>query len=215
MIKNYFKVAWRNLVKNKVFSLINIFGLTIGITVCMMIFLFVMNEFSVDRFHKNNDRIYRVTRGFENEGKYRSVSYLSGMHAPALLNDVKGEILKAVRVNPRGYLVTVGDKSFQENKVYDVDSDFFELFSFPLLQGDVATVLNDPASVVLTESTAKKYFGSVDNAVGKVIELDKSLPLKVTGIAKDVPSNSSISFNSRRLNHALSNSRLGTTSSRV
>lgn len=194
MFENYFKTAWRNLMKSKVFSLINVLGLTIGITVCMMIFLFVMNEFSVDRFHKNADRIYRVTRGFENEGKYGSVSYLSGMHAPALLNDFKGEIKKAVRVNPRSYLVTVGDKSFQENKVYDVDADFFDLFSFPLLAGNVATVLKDPASVVLTESTAKKYFGSANNAVGKVIELDKSLPLKVTGIAKDVPSNSHLHF---------------------
>src|SRR5215203_4316735 len=92
MIKNYLKIAWRNLMKNKVFSFINILGLTIGITVCMMIFLFIMNEFSVDKFHKNGDHIYRVMRGFEREGKLATVSYLSGMHAPALLNDFKGEI---------------------------------------------------------------------------------------------------------------------------
>lgn len=194
MIKNYFKTAWRNLMKSKVFSFINVLGLTIGITVCMMIFLFIMNEFSVDRFHTDHGRIYRLMRGFKNEGKYGSVSYVSGMHAPALLNDFKGEILKAVRVNPRGNLVTVGDKSFQEKKVYTVDPDFFDLFSFPLIKGDVATVLKDPGSVVLTESTAKKYFGSIGNAMGKVIELDKSLPLKVTGIAKDVPSNSHLYF---------------------
>ena len=194
MIKNYFKTAWRNLMKNKVFSFINILGLTIGITVCMMIFLFIMNEFSVDRFHKNSDRIYRVMRGFENEGKQGSVSYLSGPYAPALLNDFKGEITKAVRVNPTDNLVTIGSRSFHEKKVYDVDSDFFSLFSFPLIKGDAATVLKDPNSVVLTETTAKKYFGSIDNAMGKVIELDKSLQLKVTGIAKDVPSNSHLYF---------------------
>jgi len=91
MIKNYLKTAWRNLMKNKVFSFINILGLTIGITVCMMIFLFIMNEFSVDRFHKNNERIYRVMRGFETEGKRGSVSYLSGLYGPALLNDFKRE----------------------------------------------------------------------------------------------------------------------------
>ncbi len=180
--------------KNKVFSFINIFGLTIGITVCMMIFLFIMNEFSVDRFLKNNDRIYRVMRGFEIEGKQGSVSYLSGLHAPALLNDFKGEIIKAVRANPAANLVTVGNRSFQEKKVYDVDSDFFSLFSFPLIKGNPATVLKDPNSVVLTESTAKKYFGSIDNTIGKVIELDKNLALKVTGIAKDVPSNSHLDF---------------------
>ncbi len=194
MLKNYFKTAWRNLMKNKVFSFINILGLTIGITVCMMIFLFIMNEFSVDRFHKNGDRIYRVMRGFENEGKQGTVSYLSGMHAPALLNDFKGEIIKAVRVNPVNNLVTIGNTSFHEKKVYDVDTDFFSLFSFPLIKGDTATVLVNPNSVVLTESTAKKYFGSIDNAIGKVIELDKNLPLKVTGIAKDVPSNSHLYF---------------------
>jgi putative ABC transport system permease protein len=200
MFKNYIpaghfvKITWRNLMKNKVFSFINILGLTIGITVCMMIFLFIMNEFSVDRFHKNGDRIYRVMRGFENEGKQGSVSYLSGLYAPALLNDFKGEIIKAVRVNPTDNLVTIGNRSFHEKKVYDVDPDFFSLFSFPLIKGNAATVLENPNSVVLTESTAKKYFGSIDNAIGKVIELDKSLPLKVTGIAKDVPSNSHLYF---------------------
>ncbi len=194
MFKNYFKTAWRNLMKSKIFSFINILGLTIGITVCMMIFLFIMNEFSFDSFHKQGDRIYRVMRGFENEGKKGSVSYLSGMHAPALLNDFKGEIIKAVRVNPTDNLVTIGNRSFHEKKVYDVDSDFFSLFSFPLIKGNAATVLKDPNSVVLTETTAKKYFGSIDNAIGKVVELDKSLPLKVTGIAKDVPSNSHLYF---------------------
>src|SRR3978361_519241 len=98
MFKNYFKTAWRNLMKNKVFSFINILGLTIGITVCMMIFLFIMNEFSVDSFHKQGNNIYRVMRAFENEGKSSSVAYLSGPYAPALLNDFKGQIQKAVRV---------------------------------------------------------------------------------------------------------------------
>ncbi|MEO6673801.1 MAG: ABC transporter permease [Ginsengibacter sp.] len=194
MLKNYFKTAWRNLMKNKVFSFINILGLTLGITVCMMIFLFIMNEFSVDKFHKDGDRIYRVMRSYKNEGKGGSVAYLSGMYAPALLNDFKSEIIKAVRVNPTDNLVTIGNKSFHEKKVYDVDPDFFSLFSFPLIRGDAATVLENPNSVVLTESTARKYFGSIDNAIGKVIELDKSLPLKVTGIAKDVPSNSHLDF---------------------
>ena len=83
---------------------------------------------------------------------------------------------------------------FNEKKVYISDSDFFTLFSFPLLNGNAATALKDPHSVVLTETTAKKYFGSIDNAMGKVIEMDKNLQLKVTGIAKDVPSNSHLDF---------------------
>ncbi len=194
MFKNYFKTAWRNLVKSKVFSFINILGLTIGITVCMMIFLFIMNEFSVDNFHKQGDHIYRVMREFKIEGKSSSVAYLSGPYAPALLNDFKDEIKKAVRVSAADNLVTIGNTSFHEKKVYDVDDDFFTLFSFPLLSGNAADVLKNPNSVVLTETTAKKYFGSIDKAMGKTIMIDKELPLQVTGIAKDVPSNSDLDF---------------------
>src|ERR1700709_2408234 len=104
MIKNYFKIAWRNLKKNKIFSFINITGLTIGITVCMMIFLFIMNEFSVDRFHQNADRIYRVMREYD-KGK-PPVAYLSGPYGPALINDFPGLIKKSVRVQPDQGLVS-------------------------------------------------------------------------------------------------------------
>ncbi len=194
MIKNYFKTAWRSLMKNKTFSFINILGLTIGITVCMMIYLFIMNEFSVDGFHKNGDRIYRVMRGAAMDDKSISVAYLSGMHAPALLNDFKGQIVNAVRVSQNDNLFTVGAKSFHEKKELDVDTGFFSLFSFPLIKGNPTTVLKDLNSAVLTESTAKKYFGSVDDAMGKIIMLNKETPLKVTGVAKDVPSDSHLDF---------------------
>jgi putative ABC transport system permease protein len=194
MLKNYLKIAIRSLRKNKVFSLINILGLTIGITVCMMIFLFVMNEFSYDDFHKDGDRIYRVERGMEDNGQSRNVAYLSGMYEPALLNDFNGEIESAVRVMQNDNLITIGNKSFHEKKEIDVDSNFFNFFTFPLIIGNPQTVLEDPHSVVLTESTAKKYFGSIDNAIGKVIVLGKIWPLKVTGIAKDIPSNSHLDF---------------------
>jgi putative ABC transport system permease protein len=180
--------------KNKVFSFINILGLTIGITVCMMIYLFIINEFSFDRFHKNNASIYRVMRGFESDGKSSRVAYLSGLHAPALLNDFKGQIIQAVRVGENDNLFTVGTKSFHEKKELDVDTGFFSLFSFPLLKGTPTTVLTNLNSVVLTETTAKKYFGSVNNAMGKIIMMNKETPLKVTGIAKDVPSNSHVYF---------------------
>ncbi|MDP4284191.1 MAG: ABC transporter permease [Bacteroidota bacterium] len=194
MIKNYFKTAWRNLMKNKVFSFINILGLTIGITVCMMIFLFITNEFSFDNFHKDKNRIYRVMRGFENDGTSGRVAFLSGRYAPALMSDYKGEIENAVRINPNDDLIAIGNISFHEKKVIDVDSNFFSFFSFPLLKGNPKTVLQNPHSVVLTETTARKYFGSIENAMGKIVVLDKDLPLKVTGIAKDVPSNSHIEF---------------------
>ncbi len=192
MFKNYIKIAWRNLYKNKAFSLIHILGLTIGITVCMMIFLYIMNEFSVDRFHKQQKQIYRVMRGFD-KSKQR-VPYLSGPYAPALLNDFPAAIKSAVRVWPTNFLVSFDAKAFNEQKVYATDADFFNLFSFPLVKGNASEVLKEPGSVVLTETTAKRYFGSVDNALGKVIKIDKQLPLRVTGIAKDVPSNSHLDF---------------------
>jgi len=194
MFRSYLKTAWRNVMKNKMFSFINILGLTLGITVCMMIFLFIMNEFSFDNFHKHKDRIYRVMRGFYDNGSLKSVSYLSAPYATALSNDFKDEMEKVVRVLPNDDLVTIDNRSFHERKVYDVDSNFFSLFSFPLIRGNATDVLKYPSSVVLTESTAKKYFGSIDNAMDKVIEMDKSLKLKVTGIAKDVPSNSHLYF---------------------
>ncbi len=194
MLRNYFKIAWRNIVSNKVFSVINLLSLSTGITVCLMIFLFIINEFSVDNFHKNGKSIYRVMRGFENEGKDVAASYVSGRYAPALLNDFKGQITQAVRVNPTDELITAQNKSFVERKIIDVDANFFTFFSFPLLKGDPATVLLEPASVVLTEATAKKYFGSIDNAIGKIIETEKKLLLKVTGIAQDVPTNSHLYF---------------------
>lgn len=194
MFKNYLKTAWRNLMKSKVFSLINILGLTIGITVCMMIYLFVINEFSYDNFHKNGNKLYRVMRGFKRDDKTTSVAYLSGLYAPALLNDFKGEITHAVRVNPSDNLVTIGDRSFHEKKVVDVDPDFFQVFTFPLLHGDQNSVLKDPGNVVLTATTAKKYFGDPEKAMGKLITLDKNLSLKVAGIMQDVPANSHLQF---------------------
>src|SRR5258706_11342857 len=107
MFRNYFKTAWRNLMKSKMFSFINILGLTIGIIVCMMIYLFIMSEFSVDSFHKNKDHIYRVMRGAAIDDKSISVAYLSGMHAPALLNDFKGQIVSAVRVSQNDNLFII------------------------------------------------------------------------------------------------------------
>ena len=192
MLKNYIKIAWRNLYKNKAFSLIHILGLTMGITVCLMIFLYITNEFSVDSFHKQGKNIYRVMRGFD-PAKPRT-AYLSGPYAPALINDYPQDIKMAVRVRPQNNLVSFSEKAFNEQKVYATDPGFFKLFSFPLIKGDAATALINPNSVVLTETTAKKYFGSTEGAMGKVIQVDKNLQLKVTGIAKDVPSNSHLDF---------------------
>ena len=191
MLKNYFKIAWKNLTKNKVFSFINIFGLTTGITVCLMIFLFVMNEFSVDNFQANGSHIYRLMRSYD--PSKASAPYLSGPYAPALLNDFRGEIKMAVRIMPSTNLITYNNRSFNERRIYFADSNFFRLFSFPLIKGNPATALQDINSVVMTETTAKKYFGNED-PMGRVVQIDKDRQLKVTGIAKDVPANSHLDF---------------------
>jgi putative ABC transport system permease protein len=193
MLKNYFTIAWRNLMKNKVFSIINILGLTIGITVCMMIFVFIMNESSVDNFHTKADRIYRLQRGFEANGEAKKVVWVSYPYAPALLNDFPNIVERAVRIQPDNDLFTLGTRAFNEKGVYKVDSDFLSVFSFPLVKGDPATVLKEPMSVVLTESIAKKYFGD-SNPIGQVIEMDQRRQMKVTGVARDVPTNSHLKF---------------------
>ena len=192
MLKNYLKIAWRNLTQHKVFTFINIFGLTAGLTVCLMIFLFIANEFSVDGFHSNARNIYRVVRGYD-PSKPPAPS-VSALYAGALLNDFPGEINQAVRVMPNGSaLVAYGSRSFNQKNVDWVDSSFFTLFSFPLLKGNPATVLKEPNSVVLTATAAKKYFGNED-PIGKTLTIDKGFKAMVTGIAKDVPVNSTLSF---------------------
>lgn len=193
MFQAYLKTGWRNLRKNKVFSVINILGLTFGIACCMMIFLFLLNEFSADNFHKNGKNMYRVMRGFEVNGDKQWAPYLSGPYGPALLNDFSGQLKTAVRVRTTSGLISFDDKGYNEKKLIMADENFFDLFSFPLVKGNMASVLKEPGSIVLTETTAKKYFGDED-PMGKVVQFNKRLSLKVTGVAKDVPLNSHLNF---------------------
>lgn len=193
MLKNYLLLAIKNCRKQKLFSLINVLGLTVGIVCCLMIFLFIMNEFSYDRFHKNGKHIYRVMRRMQLNGAYRDVAYLAPPYAKGLLNNYPDAIEKAVRLLPDNDLVTYNNISFNENRVFIADSNFFQFFSFRLLKGNPATVLADPNSIVMTASTAKKYFGNED-PIGKVVAFNKKMQMKVTGIAEDVPANSHIEF---------------------
>lgn len=194
MLKNYLHLAIKNFRKHKLFSLINILGLMIGITCCLMIFLFIENEFSYDSFHKNGKDIYRVMRTSTTNGQLAEIPYLSPPYSTDLLNEYPSQIKNAIRVMPDDDLITYGNTSFHEKKFYLTDSNFFQFFSFKLLRGNPATVLNNPNSVVMTESAAKKYFGSAD-PIGKVVSLNvDQLQLKVTGIAEDVPSNSHLDF---------------------
>ncbi|WP_343672302.1 ABC transporter permease [Chitinophaga sp.] len=191
---NYLKIVWRNLMKSKVFSGINILGLAIGIAVCMMILLFVITEFSYDRFHRNGDHIYRVMRSFDDNGLRRSVPSVSPPYSAALQNDYPYAIKQATRVEMSTAVITVDNEPFNEKKVLMADPNFFSFFSFKLLEGNPKTVLSDPGSVVMTVSAAKKYFGNHD-PIGKVVTMDQDLSLKVTGIMEDVPVNSHLDFN--------------------
>jgi len=193
MIKNYFLLAVKNFRKQKMFSLINILGLTVGITCCMMIFLFIMNEFSYDKFHKDGKDIYRVMRTGQIDGQQREVPYVSAPYSTALANDYPDAIKKTVRVNPDNDLISYNNVSFNEKKIYLVDSNFFDFFNFKLIKGNPKTVLNEPKSIVMTESAAKKYFGTED-PMGKIVDFNKKMQLKVTGIAADAPVNSHLDF---------------------
>jgi len=193
MIKNYLLLAIKHLKKQKIFSVINILGLTVGITCCLMIFLFIMNELSYDNFHKNGKNIYRVMRVGNNNGERREIPYLSPPYGPALVNDYPDAIQRQVRIMRDNDLISYNNISFNETNIYLTDKNFFSFFDFHLVKGDTATVLKDPNSIVLTETAAKKYFGN-DDPIGKTLEFNKQQQLKVTGIAADVPLNSHLQF---------------------
>jgi putative ABC transport system permease protein len=183
MIKNYFKVAYRNLIRNKGFSFINITGLAIGMAAAILILLWIQDERSYDQFHTNKERIYQVWNRVPFDGKLRTWNSVSEPLAPAVVKDLP-EVELAVRV---GYddntLLSVGDKKIILSGNI-VDSGFLRMFSFPMLQGNAATALNDMHSVVITEETAKSLFGN-ETAIGKTIKFDNKDNFTVTGVLKD------------------------------
>jgi putative ABC transport system permease protein len=196
MIRNYFKVALRNILKHKFFSAINIFGMTIGITSCLLIILFVADELSYDKFHANADRIYQVgLHGKIGDQDIRTANTCPPM-AASLVADIP-EVEAATRVAPMFGRPTVKylDKVFSEEKVFFVDSNFFQFFSFKLLVGDPVTALKEPNTLVVTESMAKKYFGG-DDPMGKLLVVgNDNKSYKVTGVAGDSPGNSHFGYN--------------------
>ncbi|HEY0744322.1 MAG TPA: ABC transporter permease [Chryseosolibacter sp.] len=205
MFKNYFKIAWRNLVKKTAYSAINIFGLALGIACCLLIFLFVQDELSYDNYHEKGQRIYRVTHGWkESEEKGAKSSYPHWVWGnapigPAMKNEFP-EIEKVVQFSGRAdILLTYKDKMYQEEGIFFMDSTVFDVFSWPLLKGNPKTALADPFSIVLSESTARKYFGDED-PIGKTFKSTGSAgrgnagDYTVTGVMKEIPSNSHFKF---------------------
>lgn len=193
MFRNYFKVAIRHLQRHKFITAINVSGLAVGMACCMLIVLYVRDELSFDRFHRNADHIYRVTTS-STRASSASADYDAATQfpiGPNLKKDISG-IKEAVRVYaPDNTLFTVGDKKIWDAHTGYADAAFFQFFSFPLLEGNPATVLKEPYSIVLTESAAKRYFGN-EPAMGKLIKVGNDYSCTVTGIAKDFPANTDL-----------------------
>ncbi|HSB93111.1 MAG TPA: ABC transporter permease, partial [Flavitalea sp.] len=206
MYRSYFKIAWRNLVKKKAYSFINIFGLGLGIACCILIFLYVQDELSYDNYHEKKDRIYRVIHGESGadakNGKFAFPPWVWGNApiGPALENDFP-EIDKVVQFSGRSdILLTHGENKYQEDGVFFMDSTAFDVFSWKMLRGNPKTALILPFSIVLTQTTARKYFGNED-PLGKTLKGSESAgrsdagDYTVTGIIEDIPANSHFRFN--------------------
>jgi putative ABC transport system permease protein len=191
MIRNYLKIAWRNLMKYKVISFINLFGLTVGITCCLLITIYIVNELSYDRYNKNGENVYRVTRSFNNsEGivslNLSTVSPPFGYYFPTDFPEIK----KMTRLLNNGTTpFKYKDKLINEPNVYFADENLFSVFTLQVLKGNPGTALKDPFSVMLSEEVAKKYFGTED-PMNKVIKANNQFDVKVTGVYKEFPANS-------------------------
>lgn len=200
MFNNYIKIALRHIHRHKGYSFINIFGLAIGMACCLLIVLYVQDELSYDNFHINGRRIFRVVASCTEDGQPTNANGIFGT-GPLLKKDFP-EVEDYVRIRRMGqgvkrYIGYKGQK-FYEERFFFADPSVFTVFSFPLIEGDAESVLNEPNSIVITESMAAKYFGA-DNPIGKTLETDpyntgEFIYFNVTGIAKDVPYNSHFHF---------------------
>lgn len=204
MIKSFFTLTIRNLLKRKVYSFINIFGLAIGVAVCLVILKYVDFEMSYDRFHKNAERIYRSTTSYYQSGEFRGTNVVSGYaRGPAMLADIP-EVKTYVRTHPMyggavaAYKREDGDATiFREEKMQFADSTFFDVFTYRAWQGDLNTALDQPNSVVITKSVADKYFKRDEDPLGKTLQISGGWSdgdYEITAILDEVPENSHFTF---------------------
>lgn len=210
MYRHYFTVAFRNLVRQKVFSFINIAGLALGMTCCLLIYLWVQDEKSVDNFHANNNDLYTLYYSVTTQGDvYGGTSLPFDLNVPggdiknALADELKLQIPEIALATPYatsyelpwGYSMTfqVGDKKHKLEGA-NAMNDFFSMFSFPFLAGDVNTALKEVNTIVLSRKAASMFFSSPEEAVGKTIRYENRLDLAITGVFEDVPLNSSMKF---------------------
>jgi putative ABC transport system permease protein len=194
MLINYFKIAWRTIKKNKLFSAINILGLSIGIALCFMIMLYVQDELSYDRFNKNADRIARIIFNANINGGKISEAGVMAPVAATLKKDFP-EVEDAARLLRAGaQKVTYGNKTFKDDELAIVDPSLFSIFTLPLIEGDAKTALLQPHSIIITRNTAEKYFGK-EEAIGKTLGFNNNTDIcKVTGVMENMPTNAHFHF---------------------
>lgn len=191
MFKNYFKTAFRNLKKNKLYSVINVVGLTVGLTACLLIGIYIMHELSYDRFNANADRIVRATMEYGKAGS-TTATETSGTKVGPQFKRTFPLIEEYVRTFIRSNVVKGGDKMFDEPRILYADPGFFKIFSFHIIKGDATTALDAPDKIVITRSMAQKYFGN-EEALGKTLT-SGGKDLRVSAVCEDVPQNSQLKF---------------------
>jgi putative ABC transport system permease protein len=198
MLRNYFTVAFRNIRKDKFYSLINVLGLVLGIASCLFIIIYIQNELSYDRFNTKANRIYRVTEFIDTEGSGERSSSAPFPTGPTLAEDYSNMIESQVRLfnfQSPTLLITEREskKEFNEPRVLFADSTFFQIFDYEILMGDKTSALQKPNSILLTESAANRYFGKED-PLGKVLQIEGRQDLVVTGVIKNPPGNAHFHF---------------------
>ncbi|MEE8576397.1 MAG: ABC transporter permease [candidate division Zixibacteria bacterium] len=193
MFSNYVKVAMRNLLRQKMYSFINVGGLGLGMAACVLILLWVQGEMSYDRFHENSDHLYRMTNVLTMGGTERAAASSAAPMAPAVVEKFP-EVTKATRIIPGGGVwLKHGEKQFREDNIVAAEPSFFELFSFPMIAGNPSTALTTAYTMVLTEETATKYFGDGE-ALGQTLRMDDQNDYTVMGVIEDIPVHSHITF---------------------
>src|SRR5687768_1747888 len=193
----YFKIAWRSIWKNKVFSFINLTGLALSMTCCLAIGMFIWDQLHYDHFHANLDNIYRVTEKQDQAGTIYNVAVTPGPLAPALKKDFP-EVKETLRLGSWSGLLKSGTHAFQESRILVEENILFTMFDFPFVKGNMRTALQSPVDIVITEATAEKYYGkdwrNNEAMIGQTFTLNNETTFKLAGVVHDLPPNSSIQF---------------------